>query len=81
MGDGYPAQNALCDPHPVEADTPFGDAIKTLEAWWYTDEELARWLTAPQPLLDGLTPIQLLATGRKAELLNVVRALDDGAYL
>ena len=61
--------------------TPFADALRRLEEGWYTDEELAQWLTSPQPLLDGLTPIQLLRGGRKGDLLNVVRGLDEGAYL
>lgn len=64
-----------------EGFTPFADAIRTLEAEWYTDAELATWLSSPQPLIEGKTPIELLAEGRKAELLNAIRALDEGAYL
>lgn len=60
---------------------PFAEAISILERHFYTDAELALWLTSPQPLLGDMTPQALLAAGRKAELLNVIRALDDGAYL
>lgn len=62
-------------------ETPFADAIRILEASFYTDEELARWMLLPQPLLDHSTPIQLLANGRKNDLLAVIKRLDDEVYI
>lgn len=46
----------------------------------YSDLELAVWLTAPQPLLNNLNPIQLLALGRSPELLSAMQAFDEGAF-
>jgi hypothetical protein len=65
---------------PSDSDAPFADALRTLERHYYSDEELAQWLGAPQPLLDGQTPLQLLAAGRKAEIFACVQRLDDGVY-
>ena len=59
---------------------PFAEAV-TLATQFYDDGELARWLYLPQPLCGGSTPIQLLATGRSALLLQVMQALDDGVYI
>jgi hypothetical protein len=64
-----------------ECDAPFADAIRTLEQHWYTDEELSRWLVAPHPQFEGLTALQMLAGGRKGEVLACVQRLDDGVYL
>lgn len=61
--------------------TTFGDALNTLEQHYYTDAELAEWLTSPQPLLEGITPIDALAQGKKADVIAIVERLDDGVYL
>lgn len=61
-----------------------GDSFSTavaLASEWYNDVELAVWLTAPQPLLHNLTPVQLLALGRAPELLRLMQAMEAGAYL
>jgi hypothetical protein len=61
--------------------SPFADALKLLEQHYYTDDELAQWLIAPHPQFEGLTALQMLSAGRKAEVLAVVQRLDDGVYL
>lgn len=71
-GSGYPT---------FETRTHFAAAIALLERAYYTDAELAAWLTAPQPLLDGATPVELLAAGRKRELLARVQAMDEGTFI
>lgn len=59
---------------------PFVEAL-ALATELYTDAELAVWLTSPQPLLEGWTPLQLLGCGKAADLLRVMQALDAGVYL
>lgn len=66
------------EPRPNYAE--WADAV-LIAAGLYTDVELAFWLNAPQPLVGMFTPIQLLAAGRGAELLRVMRQLEDGVYL
>ena len=58
----------------------FTDAI-LIAASLYSDVELAFWLTAPHPLLDMWTPVQLLARGEAGRLLSIMRGLEDGAYV
>jgi hypothetical protein len=67
-------------PAPHDTGDTFQQAVG-IASELYSDVELAVWLTAPQPLLNNLTPIQLLALGRSPELLRVMQALDEGAYL
>lgn len=69
-------ESALLDRHV----TDFVEAVR-LAATWYSHAELAVWLTAPQPLLDHWTPLQLLGSGRAPALLQIMNALDQGAYL
>lgn len=58
----------------------FAEAL-LIAATLYDDVELAFWLTAPQPLIEMWTPVQLLARGESARLLSALRALEDGAYI
>lgn len=58
----------------------FSEAL-TIAAGMYADVELAFWLNAPQPMLGMWTPVQLLANGRAADLLTVLRQLEDSAYV
>jgi uncharacterized protein (DUF2384 family) len=58
----------------------FSEAL-LIAAGFYNDVELAFWLTAPQPLLEMWTPIQLLARGDGPKLLQVMRGLEDGVYV
>jgi hypothetical protein len=71
---GYPMTRTV-------SPSPFADALKLLEQHYYTDDELAQWLTAPQPLFEGLSALQMLAAGRKNEVLASIQRLDDGVYL
>lgn len=65
------------EPRPNFAE--FADAL-LIAAGLYTDVELAFWLNAPQPMLEMWTPVQLLARGDAARLLQVLRMLEDGVY-
>jgi len=67
-------------PAPHDTGDTFQQAVG-IASELYSDIEVAVWLTAPQPLLNNLNPIQLLALGRSPELLRVMQALDEGAYL
>ena len=60
--------------------TPFARAV-LIASSWYSDPELAIWFTAPQPLLDGWTPLQLLGCGRANQLESAVIALNESVYL
>ena len=66
---------------PTNNERTFGDAIRVLEQHYYTDAELARWLTSPQPQLEGITPLAALADGKKAEVIAIVERLEGGVYL
>jgi hypothetical protein len=59
----------------------FADAVRILEAHWYSDAELAEWLNAAHPQFAGLSALQMLSVGKKAEVLACVQRLDDGVYL
>jgi hypothetical protein len=61
--------------------TPFADAIAILEEHYYTPVELCLWLQSPQPMIENITPLALLAQGRADELLQVVKAMDEGVYI
>ena len=60
---------------------PFAEAVKLLERGWYTDEELAKWLNAPHPQFDGRSAVEMLAAGKKFDVLAAVMRLEEGAYL
>lgn len=47
---------------------------------FYAPEETRLWLHASHPMLAGARPIDLINTGRTAEVLAVIEALDSGAY-
>ncbi len=69
-----------CAVGPTPNFAEFSEAL-LIAAGLYTDVELAFWLTAPQPLLGMWTPIQLLARGEGAKLLQVLQQLEDGVYV
>jgi hypothetical protein len=58
----------------------FSEAL-LIAAGMYSDVELAFWLTAPQPLLDMWTPVQLLARGEAPRLLQVMQQIENGVYI
>jgi uncharacterized protein (DUF2384 family) len=60
---------------------PFAEAVKVLERGWYTDAELAEWLNAPHPQFEGKSAIEMLAAGKKFDVLAAVMRLEDGVYL
>lgn len=68
----------LIEPRPNFAE--FHEAV-LIAAGLYSDVELAFWLTAPQPLLEMWTPIQLLARGESGRLLQVMRQIEEGVYV
>jgi uncharacterized protein (DUF2384 family) len=47
----------------------------------FTEAEAFRWLLAPHPLLDGQTPLALIAEGRLDDVLTLLWQLREGAYL
>jgi len=47
---------------------------------FYTPEETRVWLHASHPMLKGERAIDLINTGRTADVLAVIEALDSGAY-
>ena len=47
---------------------------------FYTPEETRLWLHAPNPMLGGARPIDLIVRRRTVEVLAVIEALDSGAY-
>ncbi len=52
-----------------------------IAATMYSPPELAQWLQSGQPLIGGKTPLQLLAECNTMPLFNVMRALDERAYI
>lgn len=67
------------------SDTPFADALRILEEHYYTPVELAQWLTSPLDQFGGRfggrLPIQVLAEGEAALILEAVQQMDEGVYL
>ena len=47
---------------------------------FYTPDETRLWLHAAHPLLDGRRAIDLINSGRTAEVLAQIENLDSGAY-
>jgi uncharacterized protein (DUF2384 family) len=56
------------------------DVITALSDF-YTPEEAQEWLYRPNILLQGEAPIDLLETGRKARLMQVITQVTDGIYI
>jgi hypothetical protein len=56
--------------------------IKSCEiaASMHHDENLAKLLNEKHPMLDDLTPLQLLACGRSYEWLALMQRIDDGYF-
>lgn len=48
---------------------------------YYTPEEALLWWTSPHPLLNGKSAREMWDAGESEAVLNVVQALDEGAYL
>ena len=46
-----------------------------------TDEEAELWLRIPQKMLGGAVPEHLIEAGRGDEVLEVIAAVAEGAYL
>jgi uncharacterized protein (DUF2384 family) len=57
------------------------ELIDHLLADLYTPADAARWLTSPQPLLNGGTPRDMIAAGQGAAVLACLRRIGDGAHL
>lgn len=72
----------MADPR-IEVDVDGAQAIYLLLRELYqTDEEMHAWLHAPQPLLAGDIPADLLETAEGRErCVNVLSAVCDGAYI
>ncbi len=47
----------------------------------YTEAEAFRFLTSPQPLFNGVTGLDMIATGRTDDLILSLRRLLDGVYI
>lgn len=58
----------------------FVEAVEIASEMW-TAQEMAIWLTSPQPLLANWTPVQMLGCGRAVPLRDVLRNISDGVYL
>lgn len=74
---------SLPDPNVVrepEAETDL-DRIRIELLEIYDEREIEVWLTSPQPQLDGARAIDLIEGGRAEEVLQIIRRLNDGAYL
>jgi uncharacterized protein (DUF2384 family) len=55
--------------------------VERLADFYNTPEEVARYLTAPQPLLGGETAIDLIAAARGDEVHRLLDQIDQGVYL
>lgn len=47
----------------------------------YTDEDVERWLDAPQKLLNDQVPRQMIEAGQHERIEQMLQALLDGAYI
>lgn len=48
---------------------------------FYTPQEARLWLFSRQKLLDGKTPVELIAASQTEQVLGVIRRLREGAYI
>lgn len=48
---------------------------------FYEPQEARLWLFSRQKLLDGVTPAELIQTGRTEEVIRMIDQLRDGVYL
>jgi hypothetical protein len=47
---------------------------------FYEPDEARQWMFAPQKLLDGISPAQLIQDGRIDEVMRLVRQLRDAVH-
>lgn len=47
---------------------------------FYEPNEARQWIFAPQKLLDGTSPAELISSGRIDEVMRLVRQLRDAVY-
>lgn len=47
----------------------------------FTPLAATQWLHAPNPMLDGRTPLRVIADGLAGKVMDAIAALDDGAYM
>lgn len=47
----------------------------------YEESEFELWFGSPQALLGGLSPAQMVDAGRGGEVVNILRCIEEGAYL
>lgn len=47
----------------------------------FTPDQALAWLSAPQPQLDHRIPARMMATGEATKVLQLLKAINDGAYL
>jgi hypothetical protein len=57
-----------------------GSCLTILLRFYDYDGAMA-WLNTPQKVLDGAVPSNLIAMGRRDEVLSALRLLDESAYL
>lgn len=57
-----------------------GSCVTILLRFYDFDGAMA-WLQAAQPVLAGEVPAKLIAMGRGQEVLDVLRRLDEGAFV
>ncbi len=69
---GDAAVDALLDAGGGELVLSALDVLRLLQGW-VDDAAAAAWLSAPQRRIDGLDPLQALASGREDEVLDALR--------
>jgi uncharacterized protein (DUF2384 family) len=58
----------------------FTDIVTALSDF-YTPDEVVAWLDSPHPQLEGKTPTAVIAEGRKADVMAIIRQLNDCVYV
>lgn len=56
-------------------------AVRTAAAEVYTPEGVEMWLWSRNTLLDGRSPMSLIASGEHQRVLNLIDAMAEGVFL
>lgn len=75
-------RNGRAYPHPdTEKALLALDYIVEQLADFYEPQEARQWIFSPQKLLGGISPADLISTGRMDEVMRLVGQLRDGVHL
>ncbi len=55
--------------------------IQRASEYYQTSDELALWVSSPQPLIGNKTPAELVSEGSGQKVIDAFEAMDAGAFI